>query len=216
MGRVFKMCAVLGCFTLGSFCPAQGPLGITISVHDYADVSTATLAKAEAEARRIFQQAGVQTTWLNCSPKLERQEREPAGCSLADSTRLVLKILHSAKNTRVGKDIDVLGTALLQENRANYYAYAYYDRIQQVTESHKVGYGLLCAVLVQEIGHLLLQSNSHSPTGIMCARWSDEELRRISEGIMYFNPTDSGRMHARIEQMRLSMAKGRAFSAVMQ
>lgn len=190
-----------------SLCSAQERPGITISVHNYADVSTHTLAKAEAEARRIFQQAGVQTNWLDCSPKLEREKIEPANCSLVDSTHLVLKILPMGKDAQVGKHIDVLGTALLLEDRPGYYAYAYYDRIRQLTESRKLGYGLLAVVFVHEIGHLLLQSNSHSVSGIMCARWNPEELRQISEGIMYFTPTQSRLMRARVEQLRLSTAK---------
>jgi len=65
-----------------------------------------------------------------------------------------------AKNTQINERLDVLGTALV-ENRVTYYPYAYYDRIRQLTESRKLGYALLAAVFVHEIGHLLLQSNSH-------------------------------------------------------
>jgi hypothetical protein len=176
-------------------------------VHDYADVSSDILAKAEAEARRIFQRAGMQTTWLNCSPKLEIEKIESANCSLVDSTHLVLKVLQRAKSTQAGMPVDVLGTAVLLEDRTACYAYAYYGRIQQLTESRKLGYGLLAAVFVHEIGHLLLQSDSHSPTGIMCARWRGDELRQISEGIMYFTPTQSKLMQARVEQLRRSTAK---------
>jgi hypothetical protein len=145
---------------------------------------------------------------VNCSPKLEREKIEPANCSLVDNTHLVLKILQTAKNTQVGKRIDVLGAALFLENRTAYYAYAYYGRIQQLTESRKLGYALLAVVFVHEIGHLLLQSSAHSLSGIMCARWSGDELRQISEGIMYFTPNQSRLMQARVEQLRLSTAKG--------
>src|ERR1700751_3381661 len=101
MSREFNIWFVLGFFTLASLCLAQGPVDITISVHDYAGASADTLAKAEAEARRIFRQAGLHTTWLNCSPKLELEKIEPPTCSLADSTHLVLKIVQTARNAQV-------------------------------------------------------------------------------------------------------------------
>ena len=197
---------------LWSFYQPQGMLAqqsilVTISVHDYAAVSADALLKAEAEARRIFRQAGVETTWPNCSPRLELEKVEPDDCSLVNSTHLVLKILETANNTQVGKGLDVLGSSLVTENRTSYYAYAYYDRIQQLAEGRNLGHALLAAVLVHEIGHLLLRSNAHSPSGIMCGRWSGDELRQISEGIMYFTPTQSRLIQTRVQQLSLGTAK---------
>jgi hypothetical protein len=87
------------------------PPGITISVHDYADVSADTLPKAEEEARRILQRARMRRTWLNCSHKLELEKIEPANAPLPDGTHLVLKILPVAKNAQFNSAVDVLGTA---------------------------------------------------------------------------------------------------------
>jgi hypothetical protein len=79
---------------------------------------------------------------------------------------------------------NALGSALLLDDGAAYYAYAYYDQIQQVTDSRRVGNELLAAVFVHEIGHVLLHTNSHSPIGIMNARWTGDELRQVSEGAL--------------------------------
>src|ERR1700745_3449782 len=91
MSREFKIWFVLGFFTLASLCLAQGSVEIKISVRACAGAPADTLQKEEAEARRIFRQAGLHTTWLNCSPKLELEKIAPPTCSFADSTHLVLK-----------------------------------------------------------------------------------------------------------------------------
>ena len=129
---------------------------ITISVHDYADVAPSRLAVAELEAHRIFEQAGLETVWLSCAPKLEKIE--PESCSLVDSTHLVLKILSAKGNAHMRDREDVLGNALLADNGTGYYAYAFLDHIETL-EQH-LGFAVLGYVLTHEIGHLLLGSNS--------------------------------------------------------
>jgi hypothetical protein len=86
----------------------------------------------------------------------------------------------------VGDRDDVLGDALLDERGVGYYAYAFYDRVQRIAEEHGLGHALLGNVLAHEVGHLLLGSKSHSVSGIMAAHWNGEELRRVSEGTMFF------------------------------
>lgn len=162
-------------------------------MHDYADVPPLRLAAAEVEARRILGQAGVETVWLSCSPKLE--ESEPKGCSLVDATHLVLKVLSDTTNARMRDRGDVLGKALLADNRTGYYAYAFLDHIE--TLEREVGFAVLGYVLAHEVGHLLLGSNSHAVSGIMSPHWNGPELRRISEGTLLFLPNESRMLRER-------------------
>jgi hypothetical protein len=173
---------------------------ITISVHDYADVRPELLAAAQAKARRIFRQAGVETVWLTCSPKLEKTQ--PDSCSLVDPTHLVLKILPHAFSEQVRDRNDVLGNALLDEKGTGYYAYAFLDHIQILEQ--RLGFALLGDVLAHEIGHLLLGSNSHSVSGIMSAHWNGTELRNISEGSMCFLPSQSRVLRDRLGSRQIA------------
>jgi len=45
---------------------------------------------------------------------------------------------------------------------------------------------ILGNVMAHELGHLLLGSNSHALSGIMKARWENEELERIAKGGLFF------------------------------
>jgi hypothetical protein len=180
--------------------PPTTPLSpeVSISVHDYANVPTPLLAAAEDQAREIFRRAGLATVWLDCSPKLEREKLEPGSCYFSDTTHLTLKISPHAMNAKVRDRIEVLGTAYPDEKGAGYFAYVFYDRIQELAQRRRLGHALLADVMAHEIGHLLLGSTSHSPSGIMCAHWNYEQLRNVSEGAMAFVPAQSRIMRDRL------------------
>jgi hypothetical protein len=159
---------------------------VTISIYDYAHVLPEALTASENDAVRIFRQAGIETVWVNCLPKAGSVDLKL--CDQVDALHLVLKVLPRAIIVEVRDRTDVLGTALLDEKGAGFYAYAFYDRVQRVAEEHRLGHSRLGNVLAHEIGHLLLKSKSHAVSGIMSARWNVDELRKLSEGTMFFTP----------------------------
>ncbi len=193
----------------------QGSTSITIAVHNYSNASADDLAKAEGEAHRVFEKIGVQTSWLNCSSELQRDRNDPAGCSLVDGAHLVLNVIHTVKNPEFD-GIDVLGSAYVIPNRTSYYAYAYFGRIRQLTARFHLGGGLLAAVFVHEIGHLLLRSSAHSVSGIMSANWDANSLQRISCGTVYFIPEEAKRMRNLVAQLEPAKGIPTALSASTQ
>ena len=64
------------------------------------------------------------------------------------------------------------------------------------------GYCLATFWLMKPAGHLMLGSNSHSLTGIMSGQWSGNGLRRVSQGGMFFDPSES-----RIIRQRLNAGR---------
>jgi hypothetical protein len=205
MNKISGTCALVTLLAVPAFAFARNPPTITslspavsISVHDYAEVPAPLLAAAEGQAREVFRQAGIETVWLNCSPKLERERLEPRSCYFSDTTHLTVKISPHAMNAQFRNRIDVLGTSYPDEKGAGYFAYVFYDRIQELAQRRRLGYALLADVMAHEIGHLLLGSTSHSASGIMCAHWNYEELRNVAEGAMSFIPAQSRIMQDRL------------------
>lgn len=206
MNQRFRRFPVLTFLFLASSCfgqeaPAAKVLGpeIHISVQNPANVPAELLAEAEAEVHRVFQQAGVETVWRNCSEKAEKSQ--PAGCHVVGSTYLMLKILPDATSMQVRDRMDVLGVAPLDANGVGFYGYVFYDRIQQMAEKRKITSTLLGHVLSHEIGHLVLRSGTHSISGIMSGRWAGGELRKISEGAMFFDTRESRVMRDRLSTL---------------
>ena len=174
---------------------------VTISVYDYAHIPTGLLSAAEEDAQRVFRKAGVETVWTTCLPKPEKAKSD--SCDAVDANHLVLKVLPHAIAANVRDRGDVLGSAILDDKGLGFYAHVFYDRVQRVAEERKLGHALLGDVLAHEIGHLLLGSNSHSVSGIMSAHWNGEELRRISEGSMFFAANQARMIRDRIASRKI-------------
>jgi len=170
---------------------------ITISVYDYANVAPKFLLAAEGDAQKVFRQAGIETTWINCL--IRTNEKVISVCESIDATHLVLKVLcHSLRAKNLPRN-DLLGDALVDDKGEGFYAYAFYDGVQRIAEQHRLGHALFGSVLVHEIGHLLLGSHSHSVSGIMSAHWNSEELLKISQGGLLFSPSQSASLKQHVD-----------------
>jgi hypothetical protein len=77
-------------------------------------------------------------------------------------------------------------------------ASVFYKRVENLSwrldENKQQTPVLLGDVIAHEIGHLLLGTNSHSPTGIMSARWDRDYLRLALMGLQLFSPEQSSAM----------------------
>jgi len=96
-GRRFGLTLVMIALT-STLGRSQPDSKLTVRVYNYAHLSDATLASAEAEARRIFGAARVDSVWLDCSePHRQLQSETNQDCAgprgrsdryPSDSTRL--------------------------------------------------------------------------------------------------------------------------------
>jgi hypothetical protein len=57
---------------------------------------------------------------------------------------------------------------------------------------------LLGDAITHELGHLLLGSGSHSPTGIMCGQWDRNYLRLALMGRQLFTPQQSALLRVNV------------------
>ena len=167
---------------------------ITILVYDDAKVPQYELAEAERQAAIILRGAGIKTMWINCS--------RPHGDAAEDCHRtlgpdqFVVRIVHQGQTS---KD-SVFGVAFLAADGTGKYSDVFFDRIANMYRECGGNLArLLGTVAAHEIGHLLLGSHAHSPLGIMSARWSKNELRRVEMGTLQFSPDQASHMRERIQ-----------------
>jgi predicted HD phosphohydrolase len=66
---------------------------------------------------------------------------------------------------------------------------------------------MLSVALVHEIGHLLLDSDDHTPSGIMRGEWDQDDLKLIRRGQAHFTSDQVRRIKANIEQRRATRAR---------
>jgi hypothetical protein len=172
---------------------------VIINVYNDAQVSEKVLAQAEQEATRIFRQAGVDNVWVECQLLKPDLNRKPECESLAGPRHLALRIVPWSSKLRDS----VFGTAFLSVEGEGTYSDVFYDAVQKLhNDWHASLAGVLGHVMAHEIGHLLLGTNAHSPTGIMRLSWQGRELRSISMGTLLFTSEQAGAMQAKLFSVR--------------
>jgi hypothetical protein len=190
MAVVGMLCVV--CLSWGEEGSARNPQFV-VSVYDDAGVAPEIVLRAEAQASRVFRDAGIDVRWRN---SLWGQTTElmpmaaPANCA-----RLNVRILPHSRDLAG----EIFGVAFLGEDGHGQQADIFYGGIAKLSArgTHDTGV-LLGSVMAHELGHLLLGSHSHSSAGIMRGRWDDTELKLTLAGLQGFNAEQAMRMRERI------------------
>ena len=176
--------------------PAANSAPVTVSIHNDAGISSGILLEAETEASRVFRHAGLEIRWLNC-PLPAAGPVDPAQCEAADfPLHLQLRIAKHSLNLNEF----TMGVSYLSAGGIGCYADLFYDRAQHL---HEISGASLASILghaiAHELGHLLLGTNSHSPAGIMRARWQPTDLASASKGALLFSTLESRAMKNKLD-----------------
>jgi hypothetical protein len=162
---------------------------LTVLVFIYAPIAEHDLAIAERTASDIFQNVGVQMSWVDCPLTRPRAELNPACTTPHTPTDIRLNVVPDiAEGPWVEKF--AMGMAVpIPPPRHGQFAYISYARAKTVLlETPQLSLGqLLGHGIAHEIGHLLLGTNSHSPSGLMSAHWNARELKLAARGQLTFS-----------------------------
>jgi len=164
--------------------PVEMP-NVGVVVRNFSAAPLELVQKAEANCQQIYRAAAIRLTWIN---------------SLEDVTwegpDVVFRavILPQAPPARA---LAAFGTALRERQEL----LLYHDRIVRFAKIVDLPMqSMLSVALVHEIGHLLLDSDDHTPSGIMRAEWDREDLNGILRGQSHFTSGQVRRMKANIER----------------
>ena len=167
------------------------PLSIHVRVHNWAQVSSEILIRAEAQAAEIFGKAGVQITWINCDPA-QANLGDAAECSqIMTPTSLVVRILPHF-GVFPGTSSETLGFAVGD------LASVSFSRVSEEAAKFKVWpHEVLGPAIAHEIGHLL-GLRGHSLTGIMRASWGRRDYEAPLLGAFKFAADQAEQMRAEV------------------
>jgi hypothetical protein len=179
MKTELKGLLVLGLVLTGSV--VAGSPVLTIQVSNQAEVDGITLMQAEKTATGIFEKAGIETRWI-----------EPAAGGSFPLSHIQLKILSAVMSLRSGLP-DYFPDSAMGLAPGNgpdrQSAYVFYDRVEAVARNHIADAAqILGHAIAHEIGHLLLNDQSHSSAGIMRGVWNLWDLQNASYGYLLFTP----------------------------
>jgi len=178
----------------------EASLRMIVRLHDYAGVKRDTLGRAEKETARLFREAGIEMTWVDCPLTQAELAQYPACLHPPDAPRLDMNILPRFMATQLSQPDTTLGfTSLTREGVRASAASVFLDRIkEEVERTHGSLIGILGDAMAHELGHLLLRTSGHTSSGIMRARWTAEDLRRAARGQLLFTPEQADLMRSEV------------------
>jgi hypothetical protein len=168
---------------------SSAKVDLTVLVYIYAPIAEHDLAMAERVTSKIFQKTGVELSWVDCPMTRPTALLNPACTAHHVPTDIHLTIVpDQIAAPRVGKCAIGLAVATPPSEHAQiaYISYARAKRLLRNPRELSVE-GLLGHCIAHEIGHLLLGTDSHSPSGLMSARWNPQELELIARGQLTFS-----------------------------
>lgn len=177
---------------------------ITILIYNLAKAPSAILNGAEREAGRIFVQAGVRTSWFDCT-MVHTDTHSHDICEKGWEPILIeLRIL--IKPTERGERFqgERYGFAIIPGLASVYYDH----KARFISDDFGMGLSLvLGCVMAHEIGHLLLGPNSHSSQGVMQGEWNQRQLRQALMKDLLFSREESELIQEEV-QRRMRLEEG--------
>lgn len=157
---------------------------LTARFYSAADLPAGERAAATRVAATILRDAGIELDWLDCSDRGTADHRAMSeSCATPPTPGEVLVRLVSTRlsdHSASRNHGDSLGDAYVDTAAASgSLATVYIDRVAAMSRASGVDAAtLLGRVAAHEIGHLLLGTATHRPTGLMRAEWSTTVLQR--------------------------------------
>jgi hypothetical protein len=163
-------------------------LRLPVRVYNFSGADSDVLFQAEALARRIFQDAGIETEWIAVDEH-----------SKLDPSTLTVQIFAGRSGRSDMKD--AFGIALIGEKESpSFLADVFFGNIEEAATSRKEAAILLGHVLAHEVGHLLLGAGHVSGTvmaGDLGGRHAAMEAGRLR-----FSQSLAGRLRAAVARRR--------------
>lgn len=164
---------------------------LVVLVYNYAEVPGKVLATAKQEADRVFEKAGFEVDWRDCSPGLAEPEAQCA--DLTHSIPIRLRIIRRTKAQRKMMGTKSTGVAIHPGgDGVGTLATVFYGRVEHIAGDGSYPVSLILGmVAAHEIGHLLLPTGEHHPHGIMRAGFSAKDWRRARQNNLSFTKKQS-------------------------
>lgn len=171
---------------------------ITVTIYNYAQASSGTLDGAEAVAARIFERAGIESSWQEHSATATGSESIANTLRTRNEVHITMHIVPRSMAVRLAPNHICLGLSVVPGgNKRGDMAYVFYHRVEELARGRNLSAAeSLAHAMAHEIGHLLLGVQSHSPTGLMRARWDRSDMLRAATGWLIFTDDEGERLRA--------------------
>jgi hypothetical protein len=172
---------------------------VTVALFNDARVPPTVLAGAQQTTSYLFSKSGIDIHWMLCGREDESPE-ERSACSQPEfPAHLDVHIVSGCPRLPTS----VFGISYLSPEGIGSQADVFYTRIAAFRQSPAELPTMLGYAMAHELGHLLLGTNSHSPTGLMRADWRTKDLTGMAQGGLAFGDEQAQRMKAKLSTFAL-------------
>jgi hypothetical protein len=211
--QVLSMCVLA--FVMSSQLAAKVALpGVPLHVliFNYSGASPTALMAAEQEANKIFSEAGIDITWVECPIPLRTDSDQACAADLGVAGEIRVRILDH-------KTTDAIGDSVFGFTVAPTFVSVYYGNVKGIANVDGTEYAIpviLGCVIAHEIGHLLLGPGAHG-SGIMQAKWGRGDLTRALKGQLAFTTAQASVLRANaLSRHRLFVSNEQSSKQVAQ
>jgi hypothetical protein len=149
---------------------------VDLQLRNEARVPPQVLEQSQAEVARIFGDVGLAVRWTDSEPRF--------------TVTIVPQVLGYAS-----AQSPVMGVARRTTNRST--VQVFFRQVQDFSHAYRVDLGMMLAhVIAHELGHLLLPTAAHSPTGLMRPMWDEALVRDVKRGSLTFTAAQAARIRA--------------------
>jgi len=172
---------------------------LTVRVCNFSRADDEMLSQAETFARRIFEDAGIETDWITAN--------DPGKL---DPSMLTVQIFEARSKRADTKD--AFGAAFItRKKQASFLADVFFRNIEEEATTRKEAAVLLALVMAHEVGHLLLGA-AHRPGTIMTESLSIRDVPLMLAGRVRFNPAQSERLCLAVSLRQRMPIRGRSLT----
>jgi len=178
-------------------------LCVTVYVFNLVHIPARDLINAETLAARIFEKAGIRIAW-KAGLTTDDVDAPPVGENW-NPADLQIRIRKGSTVRGAGVTSEAMGFILTMEKND---AVVLFDEIKNRAAMMNVDPTVpLGVTMAHEMGHLLLQSATHSLTGVMKPRWLAKDLVAAERGNLTFNREESRSLQNGIMQRVASQTR---------
>ncbi len=164
--------------------PLACVVAVCLHLVNVSSAPTAVVVDAQHQLDATYESIGVRVRWTDDPGAILLVVRDDEPGTLRHAVRPVLGVsIHAAQGTPA--------------------AYVFYRRAEEQADRYRISRaGVLGAAMAHEVGHLLLATPTHAPSGLMRACWEHEEFVRAARGDLRFSPEEAASIRTRSGDFR--------------
>jgi hypothetical protein len=177
-------------------------LRMTLRMYNDAALSPTEVNGAAKQAAAIFKLAGIDTLWLGDSRSSEEALNDPALRTNVEPTDFAVRIVATALPYALGSPEDTLGLTMpCRPEKVYCITTVFYLCANELAVSARRRVAeVLGYAIAHEVGHVLLGTMSHSPYGIMRAKWTAKDFAWECAGCLRFTVPEARRIAAAVRE----------------